>query len=259
MKRIILASISIMALSTTAFAAEVGGKVSLDFSQNDQDKVVIAKELELDVTGTAGVGQIGLIVDENNSVVVDTYSLGSKVGNAVISYGDQGDLLDNFEGQTEAVGGQTLTNLDDDYESLKVEYAGIGVLVGFKDVATNAAELSNVQLSTAIDTNGANFAAGVDWDKDTKDLTVAAKAGVEVNSTSLEGTVTWTEEVTGYEIAAGLGNASVFLNGDNDDMTQNIGAGYYASNVVGLNYYAEAGYNFDSEKITPAAGVSFQF
>jgi len=43
-------------------------------------------------------------------------------------------------------------------------------------------------------------------------------------------------------------------------MTQNIGAGYYGNLADGaVSYYAEAGYNLDSEAVTPAAGLSFNF
>jgi hypothetical protein len=51
---------------------------------------------------------------------------------------------------------------------------------------------------------------------------------------------------------------SAFINGDDADLAQNVGAGVvYTKNSLGA--FAEVGYNIDAEEITPAVGVSFNF
>jgi hypothetical protein len=53
-------------------------------------------------------------------------------------------------------------------------------------------------------------------------------------------------------------DVSAFVNGDADDMAQNIGAGVVYTKDS-LSAFAEVGYNLDAKETTPALGVSFSF
>lgn len=260
MKKVLIATTALTLSASGAFAADVAGEISLDMVKDANDKFVATPSLEMALEGEMGVGSIGLVIDNaDDTVKLDTYSLGAKVGSAVVSFGDQGDLMEGFEGSTEAVGGQTLTDLNDDGESIMVQTGNIGVMVGFDDVTSDMSKIKNVQLGAGTVVGNVGVAGAVNWDKASEDITVGLNAGMDISSFAVAGTVTYTEAMTGYELSAGYGAVRGFINGDEDDMAQNIGAGYYGSNDAGLSFYAEAGYNLDAEEFTPAAGVTFKF
>jgi len=260
MKTILFTTAATLALTvSTAYAAEISGKITLDVAENAAGDYAATPGIEMGVEGAMSMGSIGLIVDANDAVTVDTWSVGAKAGAASVSFGDQGDLMEAFEGGTEAVGGQTLTDLGDDYESVQVEVAGVSAMVGFNDITSDVSDVKNVQLGYVADFGKINLASAVDWDKATKDVTLAASAGAEISGVTASGTVTYTDAVTGYEVSAGYGAFKGFLNGDENDMTQNVGAGAYHTYATGMSVYAETGYNLDSKDITPAIGVAFNF
>ena len=259
MKKVLFATTAITLAATSAFAADMKGEIALDMVKDANDKFVATPSIEMGVDGEVGVGSIGLIVDGNDNIKLDTYSLGVKVGEATVSFGDQGDLMEAFEGSTEAVGGQTLTDLDDDGESIMVQTGNIGVMVGFDDIGTDVSDIKNVQVGAGAQIGVVAVAGAVNWDQASEDITVGLNAQMNYNAINLGGTVTYTEAVTGFELSAGYGNFGAFLNGDENDMAQNIGGGYYGDTGAGLTYYGEVGYNIDTEELTPAAGVKFNF
>ena len=259
MKNILLATASTLALTTSAFAADISGKITLDVAENAAGDYAATPGIEMGVEGAMGMGSIGLIVDANDAVTVDTWSVGAKAGAASVSFGDQGDLMEAFEGGTEAVGGQTLTDLGDDYESIQVEVAGVSAMVGFNDITSDVSDVKNVQVGYSAEFGKINLASAVDWDRATKDITFAAGAATEISGITAAGTVTYTDAVTGYEVSAGYGAFKGFLNGDENDMAQNVGAGAYHTYATGMSVYAETGYNLDSKDLTPAVGVAFNF
>ena len=259
MKKVLFATTAITLAATSAFAADMNGEIALDIVKDANDKFVATPTIEMGVEGEVGVGSIGLIVDTNDTVKLDTYSLGVKVGEATVSFGDQGDLMEAFEGSTEAVGGQTLTDLDDDGESIMVQTGNIGVMVGFDDIGTDVSDIKNVQVGAGAEIGVVAVAGAVNWDQASEDITVGLNAQMNYNAINLGGTVTYTEALTGFELSAGYGNFGAFLNGDENDMAQNIGGGYYGDTGAGLTFYGEVGYNIDAEELTPAAGVTFKF
>ena len=259
MKKVLFATTAITLAATSAFAADMKGEIALDMVKDANDKFVATPSIEMGVDGEVGVGSIGLVVDGNDNVKLDTYSLGVKVGEATVSFGDQGDLMEAFEGSTEAVGGQTLTDLDDDGESIMVQTGNIGVMVGLADITSDVTDIKNVQVGAGAELGPVALAGAVNWDKASEDITVGLNAQMNYNAINLGGTVTYTEAVTGFELSAGYGNFGAFLNGDENDMAQNIGGGYYGDTGAGLTFYGEVGYNIDAEEITPAAGVKFNF
>ena len=266
MNKVLLATTAIAAFSLAACAsneaaaADVSGEISLDIVKDANDNYTATPGIDMAIDGAAGVGSIGLTVDGSDTVKLDTWSLGAKVGAGVVSFGDQGDLMEAFEGSTEAVGGQTLTDLDDDYVSLKAEMGQFGALVGFSDISTDVSELQNVQLSYAAGFGGVAVDAGVNWDKASKDITVGLAGSAAIGGAAhVGGAVTYTEALTGFEVSAGYDAFRAFANGDENDAFQNVGGGLYKTTAGGLSFYGEVGYNIDAEEITPAAGVSFNF
>ena len=260
---IIATTVSVFALAAcvadTAEAADVNSEISLDFSENAAGNVVATKSFDIDVTGAAGGVAIGLATDDNNNVVLDSYAIGTEIEGFALTFGDQGDLMGAFEGQTEAVGGQTLTDLDDEYESIQVRYKEYGLMLGFNDVGSDVTEVDNVQVSAGTEIGVLSLNAAVNWEEATEEFSFAGSAGLDVESVALLGTVTNHDDLMGYELSAGYKDFAAFVNGDENDMSQNIGGGVYKDIGGGTSFYAEAGYNFDTEETTPAAGISFAF
>lgn len=262
MKNAILATASILAMTiATAATADMTGEVSLDFTKNAADDIVVSKGIDLGVSaGELATASVGLTLD-GSTLVLDTYAIGTTISGVGLSFGDQGDLLDGFEGKTEVVGGQTLANLNDEGESLQISARGVGVMLGFADIESDVTDLKNVQVAAGTEIGQLGLGAGVDYNLDTEETTLAASAGTTIQTINLGGTMTYgtDTEVMGYELSAGVKDFSLFMNGDKNDMAQNIGAGYYSSLTGGMNFYAEAGFNLDTEEMTPAAGISFSF
>lgn len=246
--------------ATQAFAADVTGSVELDITQNGADDFVATPSVEMGIEGGVGVGSIGLIVDSaTDNVKLDSYSVGVKVGDATVAFGDQGDLMDGFEGATEAVGGQTLLNLDDSGESIQVHAGNLAAGIRFNDIGSDVSDLSALQVTYGTTIGGLGLAGGVDYNIDTEEATTFASASMAVSGIGVTGTMSYKDQF-GYEIGASYNMFGAFLNGDENDALQNVGGGVYGSiEGTGMSYYAEAGYNIDSEEFTPAMGVAFKF
>lgn len=259
MKSALLATAATLALATAASAADITGEVAVDFTQNANDKIVAATTIDLAVEATVGVASISL-TEENGNIVLDGYSVGTTVGAVTLAYGDQGDLMDAFEGKTEAVGGATLANVDDEGESLMFGTSMVSVMVGLTDVTTDVTDVENVQATAGVEFSGVAIAGGVDYNLDSEETTILANAGYTYNAFALglTGTYQMDAEALGYEADVTYSGITAFINGDKDDMAQNVGAGYYGD-LNGMGYYAEVAYNIDAEEITPAAGISFNF
>lgn len=260
MRNTLIAIAATLGLASAVQAAEVTADLGLDFTQNASDKVVATTSVDVALTGTMGFGTVGLAV-ENNTLTLDTYSIGTSIGDVVVvSFGDQGDLLGGFEGKTEAVGGTTLTNLDDDGESLMANAYGFNVMIGLTDISKDVTDVKNVQGAYAFATNGIQVLGGFDYNLDSEEITLLSSAGYAMNGFGLGLTTTYQvdAEALGFEADVTAYGVTAFLNGDKDDMLQNVGAGYYGK-LNGMGVYAEAAYNIDTEEFTPAAGISFNF
>lgn len=259
MKSALLATAATLALATAASAADITGEVGVDFTQNANDEFVASTTIDLAVEGAVGIASISL-TEDNGNIVLDGYSVGTTVGAVTLAYGDQGDLMDAFEGKTEAVGGATLTDLNDDGESLMIGTSMVSVMIGLTDVTTDVTDVKNIQATTGAEFSGVAIAGGVDYNLDSEETTILVNAGYTYNAFALglTGTYQMDAEALGYEADVTYAGITAFINGDKDDMTQNVGAGYYGD-LNGMRYYAEAAYNIDSKEITPAMGIYFNF
>jgi hypothetical protein len=247
----------------TAYAADVGAKVEVDVVETASGKFVATPSVELtfgsDDTSAVFGGASVASVDED--LFVDEWFIGVNVGSTRVSLGDQGDLFDF--GGLEAIGGETLASPADDHVSVIVTQGAFSGLIGFTDIESDLGEIENVQLSYAASVQTVDLIAAVDYNLNTEDFIVALDAATAVNDVfSVGGTLTY-ENIIAYEargaytvtatvVAAG------FINGDENDWAQNVGAGLLYAND-GLEAYAEVGYNLDSDEVTPAVGVSFSF
>jgi hypothetical protein len=259
MKQILLATVATVAMASAVNAADIGVEVGLDFAQSATDKIVAESTIDVTLGSPVGVASLGLTSNEG-AVEVDSYSLGTTVSGVAVAFGDQGDILDGFEGKTEAVGGSTLANVDDAGESLRVAVAGVSTQIGLTDISEDITDVENIQATYSMATSGIEVGGGVDYNLNTEEFTLLSTAGYAYNGIGLGVTTTYQveAEALGFEADVTAFGITGFLNGDKDDMLQNVGAGYYGA-VNGMGYYAEGAYNIDTEEFTPAAGISFKF
>jgi hypothetical protein len=137
---------------------------------------------------------------------------------------------------------------------------GFNAMVGLTDITKDVTDVENVQGAYAFGANGIQVLGGVDYNLDSEEITLLSSAGYALSGFGLGVTTTYQveAEALGFEADVTAYGVTAFLNGDKDDMLQNVGAGYYGE-VNGMGLYAEGAYNIDSEEFTPAAGLSFNF
>jgi hypothetical protein len=273
MKTMLIATVSAAMLATSAAAADLAAEIGVDVTKNDLGNYIATPSVELsfgskgeDATAFGG----GKVIADDGVLVVDEWYLGVNFGATAVSFGDQGDLFDF--GGLEVVGG-ALTNTNGvladpefDNESVIVRHGDFAGLVGFANIGTDVGDIENVQLSYAHDYGTVNVIGAVDYkiDGGYYILAVAADSNV-TEQVNLAATVTYDsavsvlayETVATYDYNESLSVAG-FLNGDEDELAQNIGAGVVYTKD-GLKAFAEVGYDLDTDEVAPAVGVSFSF
>ena len=262
--KLLLTTVAAIAFAGAAFAADFGGTVGAEFTKNVAGNFVATPTVELSfghkAEGATAFGAVGVEAD-GSDLVVDSWHVGVAFGGTSVSFGDQGDLF-GFGG-LEVVGGDTLADPADDHESVIVGHGAVEVLVGLTDISTNVGDIENVQIAYSNDYGKIDVAGALDYNLDTEDTTVAVATGVDVSEALYANvTVTYADEFA-YEAMGTYGamdalDVSAFINGDETDMAQNIGAGVVYTKDS-LSAFAEVGYNLDTEETTPAIGVSFNF
>jgi hypothetical protein len=246
-----------------AYAADVGAKVEVDVIENASGKFEATPSVELTFGNDLGSEFFGglTVVSVDEDIKLDEWFIGMNIGATTVSFGDQGDLFDF--GGLEVVGGETLASPADDHVSVIVSYNGFSGLVGFEDIESDVSEIENVQLSYSTFVRNVDVIAAVDYNLDSEDFTVAVDALAQIDSVwSVGGTLTYADilayEARGGYVVTETVSAAAFLNGDENDWSQNVGLGVlYVKD--GLEAYAEVGYNLDTKEATPAVGVSFSF
>lgn len=262
--KLLLTTVAVIAFTGAAFAADFGGSVGADITENSVGDFIATPSVELSfgnkAEGGTAFGSVGVEADGGN-VVVDSWNVGVAFSGTSVSFGDQGDLF-SFGG-LEVVGGDTLASPSDDHESIIVEYNEFSGLIGFTDISNDISDIENIQLGYANDYGKIDVNAALDYNLDTEDTTVAVATGVDVSEALYANlTVTYADSLA-YEA---LGSYTVdeafkvnaYINGDEDELAQNIGAGVIYGND-GFKAYAEVGYNLNTEELTPAFGVGLSF
>lgn len=259
MKKILLASASAMVLANASYAADLTGEIGLEFKLNDADKVVAETAFGLSLSDPLGYASIDL-TETDGAIVVDGYSVGTSIGAIGLSFGQQDDVFETFSGGLEVVGGTTLADPASGNENLTATMGGAAVMLGITDATEDLADVENVQAAYGLTMGSVAVVAGVDWNMNTEDFTVGVASGAEVAGLSVDGILTYdnASSAIAYELSTAVFGVNAFVDGDDGELLQNVGAGY-AKTVGNMTYYAEGAYNLNSEEITPAIGVSFSF
>jgi len=264
MKNTILAGVIGIFAAGTASAQSFGSEVGVEFTENAAGDYVAETTLGIngDVElgfGTAFAGVSILSVD-GDDLELDEWQLGVTVGAVTGSIGEQGDIF--VGGAFEVVGEDTLALPNDDLESVIVSHdMGLSGMVGFEDLNSDAGEINNLQLAYSTGFGLLDVTGAVDYNQNTKVITYGAAADYGfANGISVGSVATFNDgtEVFAYEATAGYKNYAVFINGDDNDWTQNIGGGYNAD-YESLNVYAEVSYDLDEKDETFGLGAALKF
>jgi hypothetical protein len=258
MKNTLFASvIALFAAGTAASAQQLGGSIGVEVNENAAGNYVAETTLSFGISAATDAGlAFGSFtfetVDEGN-LGVDAWQLGLAFDAATVSIGDQGDLF--VGNDLEIVGGDTLANPANN-DSVIVDAGVAAVFVGFGDITNDIGDVDNVQVSTTISA----VTAVVDHNTSTDENTLGVKGGADLGGFALTGIATYAVDAEdfGYELAATYSGVTAFVNGDDNDMAQNLGAAFNR-NFDNLNFYAEGSYNLDTEDTTVGAGVALNF
>jgi len=258
MKNFLLTSCAVFALAGNAYAADISGSVKLDVTQNSSDKWVGKNSIDLGFGSTLETGAFGSIdlgMVDGGAVALDGWSLGTAVNGMSVSVGDQGDL---FPGAgLEVVGDDTLADPSTS-ESIIVSLGDASFMAAVKDYKTDMTELQNLQLGYSAEVNAIGVGVALDYNMDTEEFAYGADVSAEIQGAAVGAVITYANEEFAYEASASYSALTAFVNGDMDEMAQNVG-GQVATDLGGINVFAETAYNLDDEAWTPAVGASFNF
>lgn len=253
MNRIMISAIAIMAITGSAYAADLTGSASVDFTRSGNNAIANPK-VELAFTDQSGVfGGLRLNGNAtgNGNVSLDKWNLGYKAGMTTVSVGRQDDLFDF--GKFEVVGGESLAQVNEDQVSVKVSYGNLEGLVG-----VDGDQVANAQLAYGQNLGNFYVTGTVDRNFVTNTNTLGLGAITQVSEkTTLAMNVTYQDDLA-YQASVGYDQFAVFVNGDENEAVQNIGGGF-STNWQGADLYAEASYNLDTEEVTPAVGLKLSF
>ena len=260
MYKILLTILATLLFSNVAKAG-ISGTVGVDFSENASDDIIATKDIDLNISSDIGFASIAVITNSSDQLVLDEYAVGVKHTHGTVSYGDQGDIF--IGGGLEVVGANTLENPSADGESIILTYDKTSIRTKFTDTGTDVTDFDTIQLSQFVSLGKVEAGVSVDHNIDTDNNIWAVSGAMPVTEKlSLSSVATYDDDNTtdklGYEVIASVENVSLFVNGSDDDSLQNAGAGYKSS-YKDLDWYVEAGYNYDSKDVTPAAGISVNF
>lgn len=261
MRNVFITTIAAMAFAGAATAAELGGSVGLEVTENSAGDYVAETTLGLGVSAETGVGVAfgGFAFEsvDGGNLEVDEWQLGVTTTAGTFSFGDQGDLF--VENDFETVGGTTLADPAEG-DSLIADFGNAAVMVGFTDITADVTDVENVQGSYTASVATVNVTAVVDYNFNAEDFVLGTKATTTFNSLNVGGLLTYDNgtEAVGYEASANYRAVTAFVNGADSDAFQNVGAAV-THGFNGANLYAEGSYNVDTEEFTPAFGVAFNF
>lgn len=258
MRNVFMTAIAALVLAGTASAADLTGSVKMEVTENTAGDVVNTTTLGLGLASTGvAFGNIGLEINDSSTLVVDEYSLGVQVGGATVSVGDQGDLFP--DGGLEMVGDNTLAD-PADHDSVIVTWGGASAMIGVLDMSSDATDIENVQLSYGTELGaGVSLTGVVDMNETTDVNTYAAEVGADLGVASTSTIITYADSHMAYELSMSTMGITGFINGDEDDMAENIGLGYSREMGSGLTLYAEGAYDLEAEDDTIGVGASFSF
>jgi hypothetical protein len=245
----ILAAAAAMAAGVAA--AETNGSMELEINKDAETTLTLGVGLS---AGELAFGNFSVESVDGGNFALDQWQLGTTVGALTVAIGDQDGVF---------VEGTDYTTLEEPAmaESLQVSMGDAQVALGFTDLSADATDISNVQGAYTLNMNALTVTATGDYNFNSEDWLAGGRAsGVEIAGVALGAAATYgsANETFAYEVDGTVMGITAYVNGDQNDALQNVGAGYGRA-VAGLDFRADVNYNIDTEEFTPTAGISFNF
>ena len=236
-----------------AAGAMLTGSMEVEVNSDKEATLTLGAGLS---AGDLAFGSFNVESVDGGSFTLDQWQIGADVAGATVSFGNQdGVFVEGENGATLAAPAME--------ESLKVSVGDAQVAVGLTDWNADITDISNVQGAYTIGTVAglASVTASGDYNLDSEVYMLGGRAsGVEVANIMLGSTLTYSSanEQVAYEVDGAMMGVTAYLNGDDTDALQNVGASY-GRTVSGLELGTELNYNLDSEEFTPSVTVGFSF
>lgn len=232
----------------------VTGEIETVISENAAGDYGAVTSFGVDVlAGPVGTGLEFAVDSATNNLVLDAWAIGTDVAGATVSFGDQGNIF--VEGENGATLEDPAMN-----ESLAVAYGSAAVAVGFGDITADVTDIENIQGAYAHNLSTVGLVASGDYNLDSEEWVLGGRATADMGGYGIGSTVTYgsASEVFAFEADAMIAGITAYVNGDETDLTQNVG-GSYAFNVGDLNTETALNYDINGEAFEPTVTVGFAF
>jgi hypothetical protein len=275
MRNVFITTVAAMAISTAAFAEDtvttvtptvaptglvISGAVNLDFAETAGDNYGGTMGVELDIdAGSMAAVALDFEVDEDGNGSLADWTVGTTVAGAGVAFGTDNGVMPATDAVANATGTLATPAMT---ESLAVTTSGLTAVLGFTDWNTDVTDISNVQGAYTFGTAGLDVTASADYNRTSENTVLGAEvAGLDLGLATAGAMVTYDldAETFAYESNMTTGGLTAYLNGDNDDMLQNLGGEYTYNVQDNLELTSGVNYNVDSKDLTPAVGLSFNF
>jgi len=250
-----VAAVAALLASSAAHAADIGGEFSIDFAENAAGNWGGTTGLDLDINaGVAPVSlSLGFEASEGTALDLDTWSLGTETLGLGVAVGNDIGTWVGAEGE------QTLADPAMG-TGVAVSFAGANVAVG-TDLENDVTDLTNIRGAYALGAGTIGLTVAGDYNFDSENIVFGAEAaGIEVAGIGLGAAVTYDvdAENIGFEGYTEVFGVTAYLNGDQDEVLQNVGTSY-DYDWAGITLSGGLSYNFDEEEMKPTVGASFSF
>ena len=264
MKHSILSVVGIL-LSTTAYAdgtpaapqSPVSGEVTISFAETAGNNYGASMLAEVNVdAGEAALVDLNFTATDGNALTLKNWTVGTDVAGVSVAIGDDNGIMPTAEKtayNTLATPAMT--------ESVSVSAMGATVAMGWTSWGTDLSDISNIQGAYDLEVVGVGVKTAVDYNRASKNTVLGAEvSGIDMGILSLGGATTYDTDAKffAFETLATVGGLTAYLNGDEDDTTQNLG-GEYSIAVGGAEFTAGANYDLNTEDLSPSASLSFAF
>jgi hypothetical protein len=260
MKNLTMAAFAATMVVTSAFAEEatvapvtgpvLGGSIELKFKEDAAGDWGATNTIGASITmpGTA-FASFNVESVDGATAQLDEWQLGTEVNDGTVSIGKQGDIWVAAEGE------HTIHNPKMD-ESIQLNMGKAAVAVEFGDFTNDVSDIEAVAGALTFGAGSATLKGAIDYDLDASKYTLGARADVD----AIGGVLTYAEttEKFAYEVDGTVYGITAYINGDEDDMTRNLGASY-AYDFNGIELEPSVNYDMNAEDFAPAVTATFSF
>ena len=262
MKKLLISASAIMFLAGTAYAQDIttkpvmNGSVEVEVKENSAGDYAATTTFGLGVeVGSIAYGSASVESINGNTFEIDEWQIGTMLGSLDLSFGDQGGMfVESWSDYSSIIDPEMA-------ESVAVRAGDLAFAVGFTDITNDISDISNIQGAYTLGVDVVEVTASADYNFNSDDWAVGTRAeGIQLAGIDLGSTMSYgsAADELAYEVDGTLMGITAYVNGDQNDILENIGAGYdfgYGNMAIGT----DINYNVDSEKLSPKVALKLNF